>query len=37
MFRKGGRQEQAAKEDAERALIESYLPAAATPEEWSGR
>jgi uncharacterized protein len=33
MFRKGGRAEQADKEDAERALIESYLPAAATPEE----
>lgn len=33
MFRKAGRQEQAAKEDAERALIESYLPAAATPED----
>lgn len=33
MFRKGGRPEQAEKEEAERALIESYLPAAATPEE----
>jgi len=33
MFRQGGRAEQAAKEEAERALIESYLPAAATPEE----
>jgi uncharacterized protein len=33
MFRKGGRMEQAEKEDAERALIESYLPAPATPEE----
>ena len=33
MFRKGGREEQAAKEEAERVLIESYLPAAATPEE----
>lgn len=33
MFRKGGREEQAAKEDAERALIESYMPAAATEAE----
>ena len=33
MFRKGGRPEQAEKEEAERALIESYLPAAATEEE----
>lgn len=33
MFRKGGREEQAEKEEAERALIESYLPAAAAPEE----
>ncbi len=33
MFRKGGRVEQAEKEEAERAVIESYLPAAATPEE----
>src|SRR5579871_6281103 len=33
MFRKGGRPEQADKEDAERALIESYLPAAASEEE----
>lgn len=33
MFRKGGREELAAKEDAERALIESYLPASASPEE----
>jgi uncharacterized protein YqeY len=30
MFRKGGRPEQAEKEDAERVLIESYLPAAAS-------
>src|ERR1039458_4198226 len=29
-FRKAGRSEQADKEEAERALIESYLPAAAT-------
>ena len=29
MFRKGGRPEQADKEEAERALIESYLPAGA--------
>src|SRR6266545_5295499 len=29
MFRKGGREEMARKEEAERTLIESYLPAAA--------
>ena len=29
-FRKGGRQEMAVKEDTERALIESYMPAFAT-------
>ena len=33
MFRKGGRPELADKEEAERALIESYMPAPATPEE----
>ncbi len=33
MFRKGNRPELADKEDVERALIESYLPAAASPEE----
>jgi uncharacterized protein YqeY len=33
MFRKGGRPELAEKEEAERAMIEAYLPAAATPEE----
>jgi uncharacterized protein YqeY len=33
MFRKGGRVDLAEKEEAERALIESYLPAAATAEE----
>src|ERR1051325_8757764 len=33
MFRKAGRTEQAGKEEAERALIESYLPAGATEEE----
>ena len=33
MFRKGGRPEMAEKEEAERALIESYMPAPATPEE----
>ena len=33
MFRKAGRAEQADKEDAERVLIESYLPAAASEEE----
>jgi uncharacterized protein YqeY len=32
-FRKAGREEQAAKEEAERVLIESYLPAAASEEE----
>ncbi len=32
-FRKGGRIEQAEKEEAERALVESYLPAAATGQE----
>jgi hypothetical protein len=32
-FRKAGREEQAAKEEAERALIETYLPAAASQEE----
>jgi uncharacterized protein YqeY len=33
MFRKAGRAEQAEKEEAERALIEAYLPAAATEAE----
>ena len=33
MFRKAGRIEQAEKEEAEQALIESYLPAAATDAE----
>src|SRR5690349_11762449 len=33
MFRKGGRAEQAEKEEAERRLIESYLPAGASDEE----
>ena len=33
MFRKAGREEQAAKEDAERSLIEAYLPAGATEAE----
>jgi uncharacterized protein YqeY len=33
MFRKAGRAEQADKEEAERVLIESYLPAGASPEE----
>lgn len=32
-FRKGGREELAAKEEAELALIESYMPAAASEEE----
>jgi uncharacterized protein YqeY len=33
MFRKAGRAEQAEKEEAERALIEAYLPAGATEAE----
>lgn len=33
MFRKGGRIEQAEKEEAERALIETYLPAGASEAE----
>jgi uncharacterized protein len=33
MFRKAGRTEQADKEDAERTLIESYLPASASEAE----
>ena len=33
MFRKGGRIEMAEKEEAERALIESYMPAPASAEE----
>jgi len=33
MFRKGGRPEMADKEEAEGTLIESYMPAPATPEE----
>jgi uncharacterized protein YqeY len=33
MFRKGGRPEQADKEEAELKLIESYMPASATDEE----
>lgn len=33
MFRKGGRPELAEKEDSERVIIESYLPAPASPEE----
>src|SRR5207253_10761022 len=33
MFRKGGRIELAEKEEVERTLIESYMPAPATPEE----
>jgi len=32
-FRKGGREEQAQKEESERKLIESYLPAAASEAE----
>ncbi|MCU1325510.1 MAG: GatB/Yqey domain protein [Bryobacterales bacterium] len=35
MFRKGGREELAAKEEAEKLIIESYLPASATDEELS--
>src|ERR1700741_3073163 len=33
MFRKGGREELAQKEEAQRKLIEWYMPAAASPEE----
>jgi hypothetical protein len=33
MFRKGGREELAAKEEAEEKLIESYMPASASEEE----
>jgi uncharacterized protein YqeY len=33
MFRKGGREEQAQKEETERALIQSYMPAEASEEE----
>jgi len=33
MFRKGGRSEQAEKEEAEKTLIESYLPAGASEAE----
>lgn len=33
LFRKGGREELAEKEEAELKLIEAYLPAAPTPEE----
>jgi uncharacterized protein YqeY len=33
MFRKGGREESARKEEAERKIIEDYLPAAASDEE----
>ena len=35
MFRKGGREELAAREDAEKLIIESYLPASASEEEMS--
>jgi uncharacterized protein YqeY len=33
MFRKGGRMEQAEKEEAERVLIQSYMPAEASEDE----
>jgi uncharacterized protein YqeY len=33
MFRKAGREEQALKEEAEKKIVESYLPAAASEEE----
>lgn len=36
MFRQGGREEMAQKEEAERRLIESYLPAAASDEDIEG-
>ena len=32
-FREGGREEEAAKEESEAALIDGYLPAALSPEE----
>lgn len=35
MFRQGGREEQAAKEETELKLIETYMPAPATAEELS--
>ena len=33
MFRKGGREDQAAKEEAEAKLLEAYMPAGASDEE----
>jgi uncharacterized protein YqeY len=36
MFRKGGRDDMADKEEAERKIIESYLPAAASEEDMQG-
>ena len=36
MFRKAGRAEQAEKEEAEKAMLESYLPAGASDEEVDG-
>jgi uncharacterized protein YqeY len=33
MFRKGGREDSALKEESERKIIESYLPASATDDE----
>ena len=36
MFRTGGRVKMAEKEEAERTLIESYMPAPASPEEIDG-
>jgi len=33
MFRQGGREEQAAKEEAELKMIEAYMPASATADE----
>jgi uncharacterized protein len=33
MFRKGGREESALKEESQRSIIETYLPAAASEEE----
>jgi uncharacterized protein YqeY len=33
MFRKGGREDQAVREEAEMAIIEGYMPAGATEEE----
>jgi hypothetical protein len=36
MFRKGGREDSALKEEAQRKIIESYLPASASDEDMQG-